>query len=535
MHPQPLHDPAPASDQALLDVATQLPWGVGLLQKCHRLMQTQDLFSMGQQLMTLLAHYAGITRASLYLRNPHTGQTILHYASGLSDQERAHPVGWASVSEVIAKVLQAGVPFVIADLRQGGPLLPEPVPETDQAKALICVPVEASGRVLGCLTVEYPHALGLSLQQVQRFLSALGNFLGQPTNLYLLEVMQQQRLLHENQQLRTALRGSFQPTNIIGISKSMRAVYRMMEKVTPARTTVLISGETGVGKELVASAIHYNGPLRSGPFVSLNCAALSCDALESELFGHEPGAFQGAHSQRKGCFEQANGGTLFLDEVADLPACVQTKLLRIIQEKSFERLGGKITIQVSVRLIVASSRNLKQCMEAGNFREDLYYRLSVFPIVLPPLRERSADIRALAEHFAARFALAERMEKIVFSQEALFLLEHYHWPGNVRELVHVVEQAVAQVTSGVILPEHLPTSLQPPQHSADVGVPGMLDARLLQAERSILIETLHKARGNTTEAAALLGMTRRMFGVRMARHQLNYRDYRPRATERSTG
>ena len=268
------------------------------------------------------------------------------------------------------------------------------------------------------------------------------------------KAMELKRDYEELQRLRTELSQKYQFGNIIGKSDAMLRLYALLEQVADTDSTIFISGETGTGKELVAKAIHYNSRRKSKPFVAVNCAALPESLLESELFGHEKGAFSGAIKQKPGRFELANHGTLFLDEIGDMPLSTQVKLLRVLQEKSFERLGGTVSIKADIRLISATNLNLEQEVKNGNFRKDLYFRINVMPIHLPPLRERKTDIPLLAEHFANKFSV-KLGKNIRISQSALQLLTNYHWPGNIREMENVIERAVLLCRGDMIEIEHL--------------------------------------------------------------------------------
>ncbi|GIV18278.1 MAG: acetoacetate metabolism regulatory protein AtoC [Armatimonadota bacterium] len=269
------------------------------------------------------------------------------------------------------------------------------------------------------------------------------------------------RLREENRRLRQQLRSTFDFRHIVGRSGVMQEVYQTIEKVSQSRATVLIRGESGTGKELVAKAIHYSSNRANGPFIAVSCAALPETLLESELFGHEKNAFTGAASQKPGRFELAHKGTLFLDEIAEVPPSVQVKLLRVLQEREFERLGGTKTIKVDVRLIAATNKDLEQMVKAGTFREDLYFRLHVVEIYLPPLRERKEDIPLLVEHFLNRYNQENDKHLKACTPEAMEILMSYHWPGNVRELENAIERAVVLADSDaeLVTPELLPASI----------------------------------------------------------------------------
>ena len=323
------------------------------------------------------------------------------------------------------------------------------------------------------------------------------------------KIAEKRRLVMENRQLREDLicRGDRQM--ILGSSSKMRQVMSLVDKVAPSNVTVLIRGESGTGKELVAEAIHRQSPRSAGPLVVVNCAALTETLLESELFGHEKGAFTGAIKKKPGRFEMAQGGSIFLDEVGDVSPALQAKLLRVLQEKTFVRVGGTETITVDVRLIAATNRNLEQAIAQRRFREDLYYRLSVFPITVPPLRERSEDIPPLVEHFLrARGRGLDDMDK-----NALDQLVVYHWPGNVRELENVIERAVILAGEERIGLSHLP--FLPPAQAPASSTGG--DLNLEQLERESILLALQQTGGNKSEAARLLGVTRRALYSRMER------------------
>jgi len=319
--------------------------------------------------------------------------------------------------------------------------------------------------------------------------------------------------------LKRALRTQHQFSNIIGTSSPMLAVFQLIETIASTGSTVLITGESGTGKELIARAIHVNSPRRERPFVAVNCGALSETLLDSELFGHMRGAFTGADSNKKGLLEVAEKGTIFLDEIGEMSPVVQVKLLRVLQERKFRRLGGTEEIDADIRILAATNRDLTRMVAEGTFREDLFYRINVIPLRVPPLRERQEDVPLLAEHFVARFA--EQMGKPVtgISGGALTLLKQYGWPGNIRELENAMERAVALERTPMILPDSLPEQLNrtptdaPPPSPADAFPDAGFDLErhVQDIEREYIAEALRRAGGVKVKAAELLGMSFRSF------------------------
>ncbi len=343
--------------------------------------------------------------------------------------------------------------------------------------------------------------------------------------------------------LNQQLHGEFDFGNIIGESAALNEVLTKIEQVAPTSSTVLLRGETGTGKELVAHAIHINSPREEKPFVRVNCAALAPGILESELFGHEKGSFTGAMERRRGRFELADGGTLFLDEVGDLPMEVQIKLLRTLQERELERVGGNETIKVDVRVVSATNRNLEKMIEEGEFREDLYYRLNVFPINLPPLRDRLDDLPVLANHFAAKFARQMGTPPQGLAPDGMAKLREYNWPGNVRELENIIERAMilargaplaathldfgrraathSNTTSGAV-PIVVPASSSAPVAQAQAEDGKSLAERLLESERKEIVAAVEKSRGNIASAARTLGINRSTLYYRLRKHGLEH-------------
>ncbi len=328
-------------------------------------------------------------------------------------------------------------------------------------------------------------------------------------------------LEQEVTQLRAQVVKRYAFHNLIGKSQGMQEIYAKIEQVADSRTTVLITGESGTGKELVAKALHYNSSRRERPFVALNCAALPETLIESELFGHEKGSFTDATARRVGQFELANTGTLFLDEIGDLSPITQAKLLRVIQEREFTRIGGVQPIKVDVRIVAATNKNLDDLVRKGQFREDLYYRINVIALYLPPLRERAEDIPLIANHFLEKRLEEAQRPPIEFGKEALELLTRYPWPGNVRELENFIEQAfIWSQHATEITPEHLPTSMKSTSRSPslrDDTLAGRLslEKAVMEFEREIILDALKRTNYVQTHAANLLGISRRMLKYRM--------------------
>ncbi len=325
--------------------------------------------------------------------------------------------------------------------------------------------------------------------------------------------LETRRLRAESQRLRQRLAAREGIDTVVGSSASMKAVLEDLLRVAPSRASVLITGESGTGKELMAAAIHRNSPRAQGPFVKLHCAALAETLLESELFGHERGAFTGAVSRRDGRFKQADGGTLLLDEVGEIAPSVQIKLLRFLQEHEFERVGGNETLRVDVRIVAATNRDLPRRVTDGLFREDLYYRLNVFSLHVPPLREHPSDIPLLATHFLQQRAAENGKEIEGFTPEAMALLTHHAWPGNVRELENAVERAVVMARGKVILPEDLPATVS--VRAAEAQEPRVPGASLAELERWAILRTLEATGGSTSRAAEILGISVRTIQYRL--------------------
>ncbi|SFJ88938.1 two-component system, NtrC family, response regulator HydG [Desulfomicrobium apsheronum] len=352
------------------------------------------------------------------------------------------------------------------------------------------------------------------------------DYLTKPLDFDMLRLTMERALEHvslkaENQELKERLVSSFDPGNIVGRSEAIRRLMDMVAMIAPSEATVLINGESGTGKELIAKSIHFNSSRKNGPLVTVNCAALSETLLESELFGHEKGAFTGADKRREGRFMHANKGTIFLDEIGEISPAMQVKLLRAIQSREIQRVGNDQTIQVDVRIVAATNRDLKAEVEAGNFRQDLYYRLNVMAVVVPPLRDRREDIPLLAMHFLYKFADTNRKVVKGFTPQAMDMLLKYDWPGNIRELENAVERAVVLMPGDYVTERELPLSIDQSFESHDNATSKIVQSEdilpLNAVEREAILAALEITKGNKTEAAKKLGITRKTLLAKLQR------------------
>ncbi|HJQ35463.1 MAG TPA: sigma 54-interacting transcriptional regulator [Pyrinomonadaceae bacterium] len=478
--------------------------------------------------LELLGRVLGVTRGFVMLLDPETEELHVEAAYGL-DEDAARRVVYHVGEGVVGHVSETGKPVVVPQASREPQLLRrlagrERTP-VRQELSFVCVPLLVSRRAVGVLGVDLPYAEGRDYERLTRLLALVASMVAQALKVERLVETERARLADENAHLKQELRERYDFSHIVGSSNPMRQVYEQVTQVARTNTTVLLRGESGTGKEMVAHAIHYNS-LRAGkPFVRVNCAALPETLIESELFGYEKGAFTGAMSRKKGRFELADGGTLFLDEIGDLNASTQIKLLRAIQEREFERLGGTETISVNVRLIAATNKDLEAAIQSGEFREDLYYRLNVFNIFMPPLRERKPDILLLADHFLEKYGREHGKHIKRISTPAIDMLTSYHWPGNVRELENVVERAVVVCDSSVIHGHHLPPTLQTAEGSGTVTHLSLASA-VEAYESDIIQDALKTARGSRKKAAKLLDTTERIIGYKVKKYGIDCERFR---------
>ena len=385
--------------------------------------------------------------------------------------------------------------------------------------SFLCIPLIEKNEIIGALSIHKVYHGVPNFNDNMQLLSIVGSMIARAVRRRQKNREAIEELQKENTKLKEAItQRSF--TNIVGNSGKLQEVFSLVQSVSPTQATVLIRGESGVGKELIADAIHYNSKRSNKPFVKVNCAALPDNLIESELFGHEKGSFTGANGQRIGRFEAANGGTIFLDEFGDIPLSTQVKLLRVLQQKEIELIGGNSPIKIDVRVVCATNKNLEAMIKDGTFREDLYYRINVFPIYIPALRERLHDIPTLIDHFISKFNKENGGNIKRITASAIDSLMVYHWPGNIRELENCIERCCILSDDGVIYNHNLPPTIQN-AISSDTEQKGTLEAILDKLEKQILQDTLLATRGNISKAAATLGITERMMGLRIKKYDIN--------------
>ena len=481
-----------------------------------------DLQHAISPILDVLANDLDMKRSTVTLLNRLTEEVKIEAAHGLTEKQQR--LGRYSPGEgIIGRVIKSGEAEIIPDVSDDPDFLDKTQARSGlqgRKNAFICIPIQIEGRVIGTLSIDREHDGESDFSSDVRFLKIVGSMIAQAVKV-------RRRVQEEkdrNRELQKKLEDRFTPDNIIGKSSAMREVFDLVEQVSGSSATVLIRGESGTGKELAAQAIHYASPRAHLPFIKVNCAALPESVIESELFGHEKGAFTSAIASRKGRFELAHGGTIFLDEIGDLTPMTQVKLLRVLQEQEFERVGGTETIKVNVRVIAATNRPLEEMMNSGDFREDLYYRLNVFPINMPPLRERKSDIILLADAFTEKYSKLNNKEIKRISTPAIELLISYHWPGNVRELENCIERAVLLSSDNVIHGHLLPPSLQSAESTNSASISG-LQAALDRLEVEMLEDALKSTRGNMAGAARALDISERKMGLRVAKYGIDPKKY----------
>ena len=476
-----------------------------------------DLSDNLETVLEVMAEHTGMMRGVITLLDEAHGEIAIEAAYGMSAE--AQSKGRYKLGEgITGKVIESGKPLVIPNV------LVEPLflnrtgsRSRKEAVSFICVPVKMEGRVIGALSADRLFAASEALEEDMRLLSVLASLISKAVK----NRQERHRMLEENRRLLDVLRERSRPEMFVGRSPGLRAVLTQLAQVAPTSATVLLLGESGTGKELAANTIHAGSPRAGHPFIKINCAALPEGLIESELFGHEKGAFTGAVGMRKGRFEAADGGTLFLDEIGELAVSTQVKLLRVLQERKVRPLGSNRDIDINVRIISATHRDLPKAMARGEFREDLYYRLNVVSLKIPALAERTEDIPLLANHLLRQAAERHKPFVRAFSTDAMKRLMTASWPGNVRQLVNVIEQCVALTSSPVISDALVEQALE----GENTALPTFVEARN-QFELNYLRKLLQITKGNVTHAARMAGRNRTEFYKLLSRHELDANDFK---------
>jgi len=487
-----------------------------LLEVSKVLNSSFDLEKNLSRTMRVLGEFLEMERGSVFLLDQHTKELKIVAAHGLTREQIDR--GKYKIGEgIVGRVIERGSPVVIPNVGEEPLFLNKTGSRIRKGGiSFLCVPISFKGEAIGVLSVDRIFKdRAITVDEDIRVLEIIASIIAQ----YVILWKHYKDTENEKEILKLQLKGRYSLPNIIGNSDRMQEVFEAVYRVADSKATVILYGESGTGKELIAKAIHYMSPRAKGPFVKFNCASIPEGLLESELFGHEKGAFTGAISARKGRFELANEGTILLDEVGDLPLNLQPKILRVLQEREFERVGGERTIKVDVRLIAATSRNLEELVSRGKFREDLFYRLNVVPLFLPPIRERKEDIPLLVEFFLKRFN-EENNKDVSVSAESLRVLVDYNWPGNVRELENTIERLVVMSGRRTIRPADLPLNLKLPAPE-EVLQKESLKAGIEDIEKSSIRDALEKTGWVQAKAARMIGLTPRQIGYKMKKYGLS--------------
>jgi Nif-specific regulatory protein len=486
------------------------------------LLRISDMLGEKSIDLNQVAELLGVHLEAKYLilsvLNRKTDKIFAEGSFGLT-QEELGKFAYKPGEGIVGKIFLTGQSIVIPKISESKDFQNKIGVQKSQEYSFICVPVRYKNEIIGTLSFHRAYKKNSIFSSDLHFLSIVASMIARAVSRRQAYAEEIDLLQSENSQLRKAItERAF--TNIKGNSGKMQEVFALVESVAPTDATVLIRGESGVGKELIADAIHYNSLRKGKPFIKVNCAALPESLIESELFGHEKGAFTGASNVRIGRFEAANGGTIFLDEFGDIPASTQVKLLRVLQEREIERLGSSKPIKIDVRVICATNKNLENLISTNSFREDLYYRINVFPIYIPSLRERIHDIPSLVDHFIEKFNKKHNKDIKRITATAIDTLMAYHWPGNIRELENCVERACILSIDDVIRTSNLPPSLQT-SVTSDTESKGTLETIVGKLEKQIIQDTLFSTNGNLIKAANSLGITERMMGIRIKKYEID--------------
>lgn len=490
-----------------------------------------------QRVLDILDHDYGVLRSAVVVVDPNSNGLRVEASCGIDGKGRR--AEWNTGEGITGQVADTGKPVVLTQISQEPTFLNRTGPRDQGSRSetsFISVPIPGAKKPIGTLNIDLNFEKSRNYDYDLQVLLIVASMLGQAlrlkdaseaivSTLNGVTALERQKLVQENTNLKAELKERYDFSNIVGTSGPMRKVYEQIAQVATSNTTVLVRGESGTGKELIANALHYNSPRAKQPLLKVSCAALPDSLIEAELFGHEKGAFTGATARKKGRFELADGGTLFLDEIGDINLSTQVKLLRVLQEKEFERLGGTATIKSNVRLIAATNADLEKAIAAGTFREDLHYRLNVFTIFVPPLRERKPDILLLADTFLEKYSIEHRKTIKRISTPAIDMLMAYHWPGNVRELENSIERAVLVCDENVIHAHHLPPSLQTGEQSGTTTRVTLAEA-VASYEKDLIQDALKTTRGNRVQAAQLLDSTERIVSYKVKKYRIDCRRFR---------
>jgi Nif-specific regulatory protein len=496
-----------------------------LLEMSQALSGTLNLKASLHRVLEILGKRHGALRSIVTLLADE-GDLYIEAADGLD--EPGQGIRYRVGEGITGRVVESSKPIVVPRVSREPDFLHRASKRSELSReelSFVCVPILINRKAVGALGVDLRFKAERDFDSSVKFMGVVASMVAQALKVQRAVEDERRRLLAENSHLRQELRERYDFSNIIGTSGPVREMYEQIAQVAKTNTTVLIRGESGTGKELIAHAIHYNSLRAKKPFVKVSCAALPDSLIESELFGYEKGAFTGAQQRKKGRFELAEGGTLFLDEIGDVNLGTQVKLLRVLQEREFERLGGTETVKINVRLIAATNQDMEKVLAEGKFREDLYYRLNVFTIFVPPLRDRKADMLLLADYFVEKFS--REHGKIIkrISTPAIDMLMAYHWPGNVRELENALERSVLVCDGQVIHGHHLPPSLQTAESSGTVTRVSMTDA-VSAYEKDLIQDALKTTRGNRAKAARLLATTERVFNYKVRKYGVDSARFR---------
>ncbi len=474
-------------------------------------------------LETLERHHAMMISAVTLLHEK-TEELYVEAINGisLSNQSTRYLLG----ESITFRVIESGKPVVVPQISHEPMFAHRGRKDADpEEMTFLCMPITLNKKTVGGISVILRFKKDRDYDRAVKFLRVVASMIAQSIKAQHTIEAEKQKLREETTHLRQELKERYDFSNIIGNSGAMRQVYEQVSQVAHTNTTVLIRGESGTGKELIAHAIHYNSLRAKKPFIRVSCGALPETLIESELFGYEKGAFTGAHARKKGRFEMAESGTLFLDEIGDVNLATQIKLLRVLQEREFERLGGTESVRANVRLIAATNKDLEKALGEGTFREDLFYRLNVFAIFVPPLRERKPDVLLLADHFLQKFSTEHNKNIKRISTPAIDMLSSYHFPGNVRELENCIERAVLVCDEQVLHGHHLPPTLQTASESGTVTRLS-LDAAIAAYEKDLIQDALKTTRGNRARAAKLLDTTERILGYKVQKYAIDCKRFR---------